>query len=99
MHTMKRGRAEALIKVGLDLDALAADAMRLEPVDFGASDVAFRLEANERDAFELTPATFAISFREVPKDVNASPDCDDFDFGDLANNLELHAGGFYLGAT
>lgn len=94
-QTTKRGRGERLIKVGLDLETPAPDTVRLEPMDLGPPDAALREEPDMCVAFELPPAAFAITFCEVPKDSNAPPDRDDFDLGDFADDLEVHAVRFY----
>jgi hypothetical protein len=89
-QTTKRGREESLVKEGLDFDALAPDAVSLEPVEFRTPVAAFREEAYDGDAFELAPATFAITLRQVTKDPNTPPDRDNFDRGDLPDDLEVH---------
>src|SRR5258708_25234926 len=90
-HTTKRGRDPPLVKVGLDLDALAPNAVRLEPLELRRPDSALREEAYECVAFEFAPATFAISFCELTKNSNAPPNRDNLDLGDLPDDLEVHA--------
>jgi hypothetical protein len=94
MQMTKRGLAGTLIEIALDLEAPPTDAVSLEPVDLRAPEVAFREEAYERDAFELAPTTFAISLREVSKDLDAGADRYYFDVGDITDDLEHHALGF-----
>ena len=74
----------------LDFEPPPPDPVRLIPVDFGLPDGAVR-ETEGRDAFELSPAAFAISPLEVPKDTNPVADRDGLDRGDFAQDLEVHA--------
>ena len=65
--------------------------MRFEPVELRAPDDSVREEADECDAFELAPATFAITICELAKSSNPTAYRDDLDLGDVADDLEVHA--------
>lgn len=64
--------------------------MRFVPVKLRLADVAVFDDANERDALEFAPACFSISFLQVTKDPDSAVDRNGFDFGEFANDLEVH---------
>jgi hypothetical protein len=77
------------VKEALDLDADAADSVCFEPMDFRPT-TRLVVEPDNRLAFELPPATLAISFPQLPKLPDRRSDGNDFDLDNSADDPERH---------
>jgi hypothetical protein len=84
----------ALIQEPFDFESLFANAVRFVPMDFSDPDVAI-LQTDTSFAFEFPPTACAILSAKAGQVSDAAPPGNDFNLGDPADNLEVHAKRYY----